>query len=709
MSLRRPLPTLQPSLGIAGIGLLAALPAVAQTPPAALALPEIDVRTEAPSPYRRDAQPMVRLPTTVADTPQSVSVVPKEVMQERGANSVREALRNVTGISLAAGEGGASGDNLTLRGFSARTDFYIDGIRDIGQYTRDPFFLDSIEVLKGPSSVAFGRGSTGGVINQTTRLPQPLNFGEVTLSAYSPMGLRSTADVNLAAGDVAARLAAMATHVNVANRDHVYNERWGVAPSVTWGINGPTQLTLSYLHQSEQNIPDYGVPFLFGRPAPVPHHNFYGQNGVDQELTETDVATLRLSHRFNDSVTLRNTLRMGNYARELRATAPRIIGSPTPQTPLESILVNRQAQFRNALDTQLVNQTEAVLNFRTGPLTHAALVGFEIGRESSKTVRFTATGRPPANLLFPNWNDSATFVVSLNPTNGDVRTVADTIATYAIDQIRIGEMFEVLLGGRWDRFDADFRNRTTGQAFSRLDDMFSWRAALVFKPIPSVRTYFAYGTSFNPSAESLTLAANNANLAPEKNESFEIGASWEALEGLRLSGALFRINKTNARTPDPVNGTLLVLAGQQRVDGFELQATGRITRDWNIIAAYTYLSSEILSSNTPAEVGKELPNVAPSTAALWTTYDLPLGFQIGGGLSYIGRRYADTANTNKVPGYVRYDAALSWQPQEGPLQGLRLQLNALNLGDTRFYESVYPGHAVPGAGRTFILTAAARF
>ncbi len=726
MPSRPSLPAFEPVLGLSGLGLLASVPgALAQTATAPgaggadVALPELDVSTQTPSPYRRDAQPMVRLPTTIGETPQSVTVVPREVIQERGAASVREALRNVTGISLAAGEGGFSGDNLTLRGFSARGDFFIDGIRDLGQYTRDPFFIESIEVLKGPASVAFGRGSTGGIINQTTRLPRPGVFGEAWVSGYSPEGARATGDVNLSAGDVAVRMQAMASRIDAAGRDHVHQERWGIAPSVTWGINGPTQVTFSYLHQEEDNIPDYGVPYINGRPARVPRNTFYGVEGLDRETTQTDVATLYLQHRFDDRLTVRNILRWANYDRAVDATAPRInttttLGRPyTVQTPLEQVLVRREPQVRTGFDSLLINRTEALVNVSTGPLRHNILAGVEVGRESSEAVRYAfpanASGRPNTLLLTPN--PYLTSRVARNVAS-DVRTVAGTFAAYAVDQIKIGERFELLLGARWDSFDADYVNRSATnpaqRSFNRTDTAFSWRTALVYKPAPSVRAYFAYGTSFNPSAESLTLAANNAALPPEENESYEVGGSWEALDGLRLSGALFRIEKKNARTSDPA-GNLLVLDGVTRVDGFELQAIGRITPNWNVLAGYTHLKSEIIRSRNAAEVGKEFVNAAPNTVALWTTYNLPYDLQLGGGLSFVDYRFGNTTNTNKVPSYTRYDLAAAWAPTQGRLRGLRFQANALNLFDTKTYETVYIAHAVPGTGRTVVFSVASRF
>ncbi|MDB5374541.1 MAG: TonB-dependent siderophore receptor [Belnapia sp.] len=712
MSLRTPMIRLEPSLGLAGLGFLAATPgAWAQTGAGTpgqpnLALPEMNVQSQTPPRFRADDTPVVRMPTSVREAPQSITVVPRALIEERGATTLREALRNVTGISLAAGEGGFSGDNLTLRGFSARNDFFIDGIRDSAQYTRDPFFLDSVEVLKGPSSVMFGRGSTGGAINLTTRMPQARNSGELTLTGMAPFGVRSTADVNMYSGTVGVRLNAMATRQDMAGRTRVSSERWGVAPSVTWGLGTNTQASIHYLHQSEDNVPDFGVPVANGRAVPVSRGTFYGLSGVDRERTETDVVTGTLQHRFADGITFRNTLRYGNYTRDVNATAPRLIGLVTPTTNLANVLVNRQAQVRSGTDTILQNQAELRAVANTGPLRHQLVGGIEIGRETSQLDRFTVNARPNAALFTPNYFDGYNETRALNT---GTKTEATTFGLYVADQIRIGEYFEVLAGGRYDRFDADYEQRAAATgirtAFNQTDDMFSWRGALVFKPISTVRTYFAAGTSFNPSAEALTLSTATANIAPEKNRSFEVGASWDITPDLAVRGAVFRIEKTNARTPDPTGGTLNVLSGEQRSDGFEISAAGRITPQWNVITGYTYIDSQITKSNTPAEVGKELLNTPRHTATVWTSYDLPRGVQIGGGLSYIDKRYGNNANTNQVPAYMRYDATIAWSITEQ----LQLRANALNLTDKRFYEGVYTGNMTPGAGRTFLLTLAARY
>ncbi|MDB5413580.1 MAG: TonB-dependent siderophore receptor [Rubritepida sp.] len=712
MSLRETPPSWQPSLGLVGLGLLASLPqgAYAQTAPAVpeqpseVTLPELNVGGQAPA--RHDTRSVVtpRSPVSVAETPQSISVVPRTLIDERGALSLRDALRNVTGISLAAGEGGLSGDNLTLRGFSATNDFYIDGIRDSAPYTRDPFNVESIAVLKGPSAVMFGRGSTGGVINQTSRQPQQRTFGEFTMSGISPTGFRATGDININAGSVAMRLNTMAMTQDTARRANVSNQRYGIAPSITWGLGGDTQVNLSYLHQQEDNVPDFGIPIIAGRVANVSPSNFYGLRNVDRERYTTDVITGSIRHRFAEGVTLSNVTRYGNYDRNISATAPRIIGTVTANTPLDSILVNRQAQVRGGLSTVLENQTELRVQATTGPLQHNIATGLEVGRESVQLRRFTAT-RPTASLLNPNFNQSPGYQDALTIT-GDTLAVANRIAVYAMDQIRIGQYFEILGGLRYETFQTDFTNRlTTNANFSRTDDMLSWRAAGVFKPMPGVRTYIAAGTSFNPSAESVALTAATANLAPETSLSYELGASYEITRNFEVRGALFQIEKNNARTVDPTNTTVTVLQGEQRVRGVEISASGSLLPNWNLIAGYTYLNSETTKSRNPLEVGREMQNTPRHTATIWTTYDLPYGVTIGGGASYVDSRFGNTLETVRVPSYTRYDATISWAVTEG----LTARLNGLNLTDRRFYEGVYPGNITPGAGRTVIGSLTARF
>ena len=315
--------------------------------------------------------------------------------------------------------------------------------------------------------------------------------------------------------------------------------------------------------------------------------------------------------------------------------------------------MTREPQFRDATDTTYDNLSELVLNFRTGPLEHAAILGAEFGRDVNSTTRYNATGRPDASLLYPDFFTLSNLV---RTPRSVVDVTSDSAAVFAVDQVKIGEMFEVLLGGRFDHFETDYHSQLDNVRLKGNDNVGSYRAALVFKPLPGLRTFSA-GTSFNPSAEFLTLSATTADLAPEKNQSYEIGASYDI--GGRVDPRRgVPAGEDNARTTDPATG-ITSLAGNQRVDGFEVPVLGRVTQNWNILAGYTFLDGEIVESKGTGRGRPHIPNTPRNTATIWTTYDLPYDLQIGGGAFYVDGRYSNAANTNRAPAYTRYDAARS--------------------------------------------------
>ena len=266
-------------------------------------------------------------------------------MQQQGVTTLRDALRNVAGISLAAGEGGAQGDNLTIRGFTARNDLFIDGMRDFGSYYRDPFNTQEVEVLQGPSSVTFGRGSTGGVVNQATKTPGLTRFISGDVDFGTDLTRRVTLDIDqplpsLGKG-AAFRLNLMGNEGNVAGRDVAENRRFGIAPSLALGLGTPTRWTFSYFHQNADDNPDYGIPWLFNGPAPVARNNYYGFKNGNYLRTYDDIGTAKVEHDVNSHITLRNQVRYANYVRDVLITEAQIPAGVTLATPLSSITITR--------------------------------------------------------------------------------------------------------------------------------------------------------------------------------------------------------------------------------------------------------------------------------------------------------------------------------------------------------------------------------
>jgi catecholate siderophore receptor len=655
-----------------------------------------------------------KLPQDLQDTPQSITVVTEQLMREQAVTRLEDALKNVPGITLNAGEGAARGDTVNLRGFSAFNDFFLDGIRDAAVYSRDSFDLQSVEVVKGPSAVLFGRGSTGGAINQVSKAPFATPMASVTSNFGSNELVRATADLNLPmTATSAVRLNAMGESSEVADRSDVINRRWGVAPSLALGMGQRDSLTLAYLHQQENNRPDAGIPFLDGQPARVPRDAFYGLVS-DYATTDVDIATARFKHDFTASLSIADTLRYAHYSFDYRDTMPNYGSNvPSAATPLDAILVGRDAPGSSGVQSNLTEQVDVSVRFATGALSHTVVAGLEIARQSSDITRYVN----PFNsnngwiaetpLLDPDPNQP---LPQLQPPSSQQNTVADSSAAYATDTIGFGRYVDLTVGLRFDRFAADYSQLTVSSGatlhLDHVDRLGSPRAALVLKPTPMQSYYLSFGTSFDPSAEALALTTRTANLGPVKAKTYEAGAKTDWLGGtLAATGAVFHTEVDNAQTNDPENPTITVLNGDQRVDGLELGVSGRLTRQWEIFGGYTYLDGRTISSGTAAYVGKPLPNVAPNALNLWTEYEFSSRWEVGGGCNWLDRRFADSGGMASMPGFVVWNAMLSYRVTPH----LALQLNGFNLLNksyflNSYYTSAAENHVIPGAGRSVMLS-----
>ena len=660
-------------------------------------LPPVVVQDQS-SPYVVPESSLSKFPVPLKDTPQSITIVPEKLVEEQAGTTLRDALRNVPGITATAGEGGgAQGDGFVLRGFNARNDMFIDGVRDSGSYFRDSFNFESLEVLKGPSSTFFGRGSTGGIINQVSKVPRLDPSYNGILSGGTGLLLRGTIDVNQpipqALPNAAVRLNLMAHRADVVDRDKIENKRLGFAPSIAFGLGTPTQITLSYVLQHEDNIPDYGFPYLNGRPLRVDRESFFGLTKEDHERTWVNIGTARLDHRLNDIFNLRNTLRFSHVDRDSAVTNASAV---LPNT------LNRSRPQRDTQESILNNQTDLTAKFDTYGFKHTATTGLEISRETFDLVRWASSG-PNTTINNPDNNQ----LPSPKTLAADSDTQAIGFGVYAADQIRLNQYFDIVGGVRWDYFDADVEDDFANDKRKQIDKMWSYRGGLVFHPTPSQSYYFSYGTSFNPSAEGISLSAANNGTPPEKNEIFEVGAKLEFFEGaLNLQSAVFRIDKTNARTPNPDDPTLPnVVTGKQRSQGFEIGLNGRVLPGLNVFTGYTFLDTEILKDTDTDNIGNEIANVPQHSATLWTTYDFLEKWQVGGGPTYVGSRFSNNANANRVPGFVRWDSTIAYQIT----RNIQLRFNAMNLTNKLYFDSISGSKAVPAAGRTFIASASFRF
>jgi catecholate siderophore receptor len=720
-------------------------PANNSNPQDTLELPEVVIEGQRDKVYKADRVQTPKYTQPLRDIPQTITVVPKAVIQERNATSLRDVLRNVPGITMQAGEGGVpAGDNMSIRGFNARTDLFVDGIRDFGGYTRDPFNMEQVEVTKGPSSSNAGRGSTGGSVNMVSKTPSL----EKKYSAETGVGtndyFRTTLDFNQPVGEHAAlRVNGVYHEAMTAGRGEAEDQRQGIAASLAFGLETDTRLTLSYFHMDSHGMPDYGIPWV---PAPtagvattynnglgdnvnddpgVAYDSYFGLRDRDYEIIRTDIATIQFEHDLNDQVKITNTLRAGRTQRDSVITAPRFADVQAGANVTYDGTINRQLQSRDQTDNILAEQINIIGKFETGVLRHDLVFGGEVICETSKNFgrnQYPNSATPVSNIYDPDPDDGFNGVILR--TGAYTETQALSLAAYLFDTISLGDHWQITGGFRYDHFDVDYTtvasagvapNYRSGAEtnLGRVDNMLSWRAGLVFKPVEKGSIYLGYGTSFNPSAEGLTLnntatAANSIDLEPENNRTLELGTKWDLLDNrLQLTAALFRTDKTNARTEDPVDGNdTVVLAGEQRVQGVELGMAGSITDHWRVMAGYTYLDSEILKSNNPAEVGHEVMNTPGQSVSLWTAYDLPYGFEIGAGLQFTDSRFSSNNNlAREAPGFCLFEAMMAYEVNKN----FSLRLNIYNLTDVEYIDRIGGGHFIPGAGRSAVLTASIKF
>jgi len=720
--------TLRP-VALGGLGVFAAAGVSAQETdqaPAARKLDELVVT---------GIRPLLgdKIPLKVQDTPQSVNVVTDKLLQAQGVTRLEDALKNVPGVTLNAGEGAARGDTINIRGFSAFNDFFLDGIRDAAVYVRDPFNLDSIEVLKGPSATLFGRGSTGGAVNQVSKAPTPDALYGFTADVGTNNEYRGVVDIDQPVGPSAAfRLNVMGESSRVADRDEVRNRHWGVAPEFSFGIGQPTTVTLAYLHLQENDIPDSGIPFVNGAPAPVNRSNFYGLNS-DHAISQVDIGTLRIKHDFNPGLSIASTTRYANYAFNYQFDAPNFgsvaddgQGPPAPGEPLADILVGRDSPSSSGTQTNLTEQLDLTARFSTGFLRHTLVAGAELARQTndldSYNNPFNSNNNwiPETSLLDPDPNQ----VRPAQPASKTQRTTADSEAVYLTDTVNIGSHLDLIAGVRLDRFAADYRQTSllTGAVLnlSHVDVVASPRVALVYKPASWESLYVSYGTSFDPSAEALTLTTATANLGPVKATTYEAGSKSSLLGGgLLLTGAIFHTEVDNAQVNDPENPTETLLQGNETVQGIELGATGHIGDKLEITAGYTYLdgvTTGTMGKTAPviAYTNALIPNLARNAANLWAEYYLTKPWEVGLGVNYLDRRVGNIVTTGlvpaEVPSYVVWSAMTAYRVNDR----VTLQVNVINLFNTLYYDNIYytsasENHVIPGAGRTARFTIRAMF
>ncbi|PHX45948.1 ligand-gated channel protein, partial [Pseudomonas sp. NZIPFR-PS5] len=505
------------------------------------------------------------------------------------------------------------------------------------------------------------------------------------------------------------------------------------------GLGTDTRVKVDYYHLSTDDMPDYGIPltnttgrskYVVDKPAHVNENNFYGLTDRDYRKSVNDSGTIRLEHDLNDNLTISNSFRMS------RSTLDYIVTNPDDSRGnVARGLVSRSAKSRNSTSSGFVNQTDLQAKFNTGFVEHSLVTGLEFSYQDTHNRGYnvlSASGGTIGSTCNAALLASGDCTSLSNPSpkddwNGtitDSRAFTDTdtktSAAYVFDTLKFNEQWSLNLGLRYDDYDVRSSGYSTGGrgsvagSFKRenTSQLWNYQVGVTYKPLPNGSIYAAWSTSSNPSGETsgnggLEIAANNANLDPEKNRNYELGTKWDFFDdNLSLTAALFRTEKTNARVTDPDNATFQVLDGEQRVDGLELTYSGNITGKWKVYGGYTYMESEIVSATSKADEGNHMPSTPRNSFNFWSTYELMPKLTVGGGATFVDSRFGNEANSVEVPSYWRYDAMATY----ALTKNVDLQLNVQNLTDKRYHDQVFTTHyAHMAAGRTALMSASFHF
>jgi catecholate siderophore receptor len=723
----------------------------------AQALPGLQVDADRGSDYRVDKVSSPKFTQSLLDTTQTIQVIDKELIQQQGATTLTEALRNSPGVgTFFVGENGATntGDAIYMRGFDTSSSIFVDGVRDTGAVSRDVFNIEQIEVTKGPDGTEYGRTAPTGAVNLVTKQPVLGNGISGSVQYGSGQRQRATADWNQAMGnDAAFRLNVMGQDSGVYGRDKVENNRWGVAPSLAFGLGTPTRVYLNYLHVKQNNVPDGGVStvglpgytapdgraFLANAPEVDPT-NFYGTTS-DFEHNTQDLFTVIVEHDFSDNVALHNTSRWGrttqNYMlTSFQANATTLL-TPNPSDPSTWTIARSLPTFKHQNNRIATNQTNLVAHVGDGGFTQDISAGIELTQEKVDTLGIAAlngTAWPAANLYHPNPNVGG-LVWGENGARSSGKT--NTAAAYFFDTLKFGERWQVNAGVRLDHYKTDFSSLVVcgarggpacaplpagsvipGVDAKKSDNLKNYKLGVLYKPTANGSVYANFAVSQEPpggntlALSSATNSADNPAFDAQKARTTEVGTKWDLFgEKLLLTAALYRTTVTNELVQDPTDLQYYQI-GKKRVQGVELSAVGKITEDWAVSAGFTTTDAKVQKGTSVTSDGSDDLAYTPKKAfTAWTTYHLPFNLTIGGGARYNGelKRGSDSqVGTPKSTGsYWVFDAMASYPVN----RHFDLQLNIYNLFDKDYVAAINKSgfRYTPGTPRSAMLTANVRF
>ncbi len=748
------------SAAVAGALLLPAIGAQAQS--ANNTLPSVEVTATQESAYKADKASSAKYTQPLVDTPQTITVIKRQLIDQQGATTLTEALRNSPGVgTFSLGENGATntGDAIYMRGFDTSSAIFVDGVRDLGSVSRDMFNIQQVEVLKGPAGTDTGRGSPTGSINLVTKQAEAIDAFSASAMYGSWNQKRVTADWNKvlnAETGTAMRLNLMKQNSGVPGRHEVKNDRTGLALSLAHGLGSDTRVFLDYLHMEQDDVPDGGVPTIglpgytspdAARPflssaARVDSSNFYGLTS-DYNKVNTDRLTVRVEHDFSPDLKLQNTTRFGkthqNYLLTAFMASTANLLTPNANNPSSWTLARSLPTIKNQTNTIITNQTYLTAKLKSGSLEHTLMGGVELTQERQTANGVQQSGTLPAVSLYnPNPSSgSGTWIMGGDPgVNSWGKT--DTVSAYLFDTVKVNEQWSFNGGVRVDHYDTSLANgyrcvasgRTNvcppgtpvgtlfRQSYSTSGNLLNWKLAAIYKPTDYSSIYALYATSQQPpggsnfSLSSSDSSADNPKFDPQKTKTAELGSKWDLLnKKLALTAALYRTEITNEVEKDATSG-LNFQTGKKTVQGVELGVTGDVTSNLSLTAGYTYMKTKVESGAIVTASGENTLAYTPKQAfTSWATYRLPKGFTVGGGARYVSSLVRGTDSAVGTPRYA--DSYWVFDAMAGYVvnKNFDLQLNLYNIFNKDYVASINKSgyRYTPGTPRAVTLTANMKF
>ncbi|MDN4982815.1 TonB-dependent receptor [Bradyrhizobium arachidis] len=686
------------------------------------------------APYKVDhVQASGKFPEPMLNTPKTITVLSKEVLEDKNATTLKEIGRSTAGVTLGSGEGGnAFGDRFFIRGFDARNDVFIDGIRDPAVSIRENFFTEQIEILRGPASSYAGRGTAGGAINIVTKQAGDVNFKRMDTEFGTDMTKRITLDVNQVVDSTfSVRTGGLFQDANVAGRNYVTDDRWGTFLSTKYTPTNDIKITTNYVHTDLSGYPDFGVPYYKQGNVPVtsagiPRETWYGFLNRDFQTARQDFGTGTAEYKVNEAITLTSRVRGEHSLLNYIGTLPQNPVTTNSNPLLWTTTASAQSRYQTV--DVWANQNEATFKLDTGGVKHTAVFGVEYTNENVSIDRyaglsselagagFTSNGAVSGvNLYSPQYTYAPFGTPSL--TGNPTRYGVNTSSVYVMDTANWQDTI-ILNGGV--RYDGYNMSSSTNSAYLKMNsDLVNYNVGLVYKATSIGSIYAAYATSANPFGSELDatgtdyggVPANTAVLlGPERNKAAELGTKWELADRhLLVTAALFQTTKDNARETN-ASGVLTSNAAY-RIQGIDIEAEGRITDRWSVFGGLVLMQSKVTQSNIASNIGLQLANVAHQSFSMLTKYKFDGDWEVGGQAVYRSKVYGGTfaANTgNLLPSYWRFDAFVEKKIDKN----WTMKFYAQNLTNKLYYDTLYRS-AVPfvavAPGRAFYIITTAKF